>query len=352
MRYTVRQQKRHWPKRILGLALVLAALIMAATLIARQAYHSRLEPANSADQQAHLVTISSGESVDAIAQELCSKGLIRSPWAFSLYVSSQQDRSALEAGTYNFSPSENVQEIVAQLSHGKIAANLVTILPGQRLSQVEQAFKNDGFSSAQVTTAFADPAQYAEEPVMQIEPAGTPLSLEGMLYPDSFQKDTSTTLTQVVQESLQEMNKQLSPSVRSAFQAEGLTPYQGLILASIVEQEVSTQSDRNQVAQVFLSRLAQNVSLGSDVTAYYGALLAGQNPSVSYDSPYNTLLHTGLPPTPIATVSQSSINAVAHPAKTSWLYFVTGDNGITYFSKTLAEHQQLTQQYCHKLCSE
>jgi UPF0755 protein len=147
------------------------------------------------------------------------------------------------------------------------------------------------------------------------------------------------------------MNKQMSPTIRNAFASEGLTPYQGLTLASIVEQEVSTQADRNQVAQVFLARLAQGMPLGSDVTAYYGALSAGQTPSVNYDSPYNTLLHKGLPPTPISSVSVSSLNAVAHPAKTSWLYFVTGDNGVTYFSKTLAQHQQLTQQYCHKLCS-
>ena len=73
--------------------------------------------------------------------------------------------------------------------------------------------------------------------------------------------------------------------------------------------------------------------LGSDVTAYYGAIIAGHAPTTTYDSPYNTLLHTGLPPTPISTVSASSLYAAGHPASTDWLYFVSGDDGNTYFHK-------------------
>jgi len=94
------------------------------------------------------------------------------------------------------------------------------------------------------------------------------------------------------------------------------------------------------------------MSLGSDVTARYGSILAGREPSLTYDSPYNTLLHKGLPPTPISNVSASSLNAVAYPANTDWLFFVAGDDGVTHFSKTLDEHEALAKQYCHKLCSE
>jgi len=96
--------------------------------------------------------------------------------------------------------------------------------------------------------------------------------------------------------------------------------------------------------------LKQGMMLGSDVTAIYGSVAAGKQPDLSFDSPYNTLIHTGLPPTPISTVTKTSLQAATHPAGTDWLYFVAGDDGTTYFSHTLEEHQALTAKYCHKLC--
>ena len=111
-------------------------------------------------------------------------------------------------------------------------------------------------------------------------------------------------------------------------------------------------ADRPVVAQVFLKRYKEDMRLGSDVTAYYGARLAGKEPSLGYDSPYNTRLHSGLPPGPISNVSAGSLEAVAFPAQTDWLYFVAGDDGITHFSKTLQEHEALTAKYCKKLCSQ
>lgn len=117
-----------------------------------------------------------------------------------------------------------------------------------------------------------------------------------------------------------------------------------------MEREVPAGGERAQVAQVFLKRLNMGMKLESDATASYGAILAGQEPSLTYNSPYNTYAHPGLPPGPISNVSETSLAAVAHPATTDWLYFVSGDDGVTYFSKTLAEHEALTAQHCKKLC--
>ena len=173
------------------------------------------------------------------------------------------------------------------------------------------------------------------------------------MYPDFFQRDNNTKPEQIVRQSLAEMQKKLTPDIRAAFAKQGLTTYQGLILASIIEKEVSNLSDRPIVAQVFLKRKNMDMMLGSDVTAIYGAIMAGQpgnNSAVDYDSPYNTRMHTGLPPTPIGTMDKTAIAAVANPAKTDWLYFVTGDDKVTYFSKTLEEHEALTKQHCIELC--
>jgi UPF0755 protein len=146
------------------------------------------------------------------------------------------------------------------------------------------------------------------------------------------------------------MGEHLTPDVQAVFASRGLTTYQGVILASIVLQEVNKPTDQAQAAQVFFSRLKTGMMLGSDVTARYGAIAAGHEPSLTYDSPYNTLKHMGLPPSPISTINATALDAVIHPANTEWLYFVAGDNGTTYFSSSLEEHQNLTDKYCHKLC--
>ncbi len=340
------KQRRPWLRRVLFAAGVLVLLLALITLGIWQFYERNLKPVSS-NAATQTITIDSGATPAQIADLLHDKGIIRNAWTFEAYVRHEAVGEDLQAGTYSLSGSQTVQDIVAQLTHGKVTTQLVTILPGQRLDQIEQALINDGFSKADVEAALK-PAAYENNAALVDKPAGN--SLEGYLYPDSFQRTGSTNVSTIIQESIAEMQSHLTPDIRAAFAKEGLSTYQGVILASIVEQEVSKQSDRTQAAQVFLTRLNQGMMLGSDVTAMYGSRLAGQGTSLSYDSPYNTLIHTGLPPTPISNVSNSSLQAVAHPATTNWLYFVAGDDGTTYFSTTLDEHNQQIAQYCHKLC--
>ena len=335
------------PKRVLVVFLVLFVLLVGATLFVRRMYYRGLEPV-SASQQVVLVTVKSGMSSSEIAKMLQDDGLIRSNAIFEWYIRSHEVRDQLQAGTYALRPSMSLPEIVKVMVRGKVKSDLVTIIPGQRLDQVRQTFINAGFSPATVDAAL-DARQYSQYSALADKPASA--NLEGFLYPDTFQKDDTTALSSIVSESLKEMATYLTPDIRAAFAKEGLSVYQGITLASIVEQEVPNDSDRQQAAQVFLSRRHEDMALGSDVTAFYGAILAGKTPSTTYDSPYNTLLHKGLPIGPIGTVSASSLKAVAHPAKTSWMYFVAGDDGKTYFSKTYAEHQALAKQHCKKLCS-
>lgn len=349
MKYSAHTQttRRRWPRRLTIVLLIGLTLLIAATIIVRRVYDQNLQPV-STSQKTQLVTVKEGSTLDTIAQQLESDKLIRSAWAFKLYVSAKQVRADLQAGTYAFSPSLSVSQIVTKLTHGKVATNDVTIIPGQRLDQIRASLINDGFSPSDVDAAL-QPTTYADNPALVDKPAAA--SLEGYIYPDSFQKTANTTASVIIGKALAEMQEQLTPDIRAAFAKQGLSTYQGVILASIVEQEVSKASDRTIVAQVFLSRLRQNIALGSDVTAKYGAVLAGKEPSISYDSAYNTATHKGLPPTPISNVSAESLRAVAYPANTDWLYFVAGDDGTTHFSRTLEDHEALTKQYCHKLCN-
>lgn len=345
-------KKRRIPRlRSAWWLLVLAAILMVGGfLLLRHVYITDLQPVASKNQRAQTFVVQKGQSVQMIADDLHSHHLIRSAWAFRLYVRFKTLHGGLQAGTYAISPSQDVQSIVSTMARGKVATRLVTILPGRRIDQVRADLINAGFSPSAVDKAL-QPDQYSDLPVLAVKPANV-TTLEGLLWPDSFQKTATTSPSTIVRESLTEMGKQLTPSLKAAFSAENLNTYQGITLASIIEQEVNKPGDMAQAAQVFLSRLRSNSSLGSDVTAYYGAIEAGQAPSLQYDSPYNTLIHTGLPPTPISTVSANALNAAAHPAPTHWLYFVTGDNGTTYFSTNLQEHQAQVQQYCHKLCGQ
>jgi len=322
--------------------------IVAGIFVARHVYDDGLKPVNN-DTHSQVFTIKSGSSSTTIAKQLAAQHLIRSAWAFELYVHSKQLSAQLQAGTYAFSPSEGTPAIIKTLTKGSVTTNLVTILPGRRLDQVRADLINDGFSPAAVDSAL-QPAHYADLPALAYKPAAN--SLEGMLYPDSFEKTASTDPSVIIRESLTEMGQHLTPALQAAFASENLTAYQGLILASIIEKEVSKPTDRTQAAQVFLDRYKNGSMLGSDVTAFYGAILANKTPSVTYDSVYNTRLRTGLPPTPISTVSDNSLQAIAHPANTMWAYFVAGDDGTTYFSTTQTEHDAQAAKYCHKLCSQ
>jgi len=342
------RRKQPWFRRLATACGVVVLVLGVATAGVWHFYDANLKPV-STSARSQTVTIPSGTSPSEIAVLLHAQHLIRNVWTFERYVQSKGVSEDLQAGTYSLSPSQSVQDIVAQLTHGKVTTQLVTILPGQRLDQIKQSLLNDGFKEADVNAAL-QPSLYADSPALVDKPAAN--DLEGYLYPDSFQRTSATSASTIVQESIAEMQQHLSPDIRAAFAKEGLSTYQGIILASIVEQEVSRQSDRAQAAQVFLKRLSMGMMLGSDVTAMYGSRLAGQGTSLTYDTPYNTLIHTGLPPTPISNVSDSSLQAVAHPATTDWLYFVAGDDGVTHFSSTLAEHEALTAQYCHKLCEQ
>jgi UPF0755 protein len=347
MRYSAQTPRtRRWPRRLTVVLGIAVGIVLILTIAVRQVYDRNLQPV-SQNMTTQLVTVETGASVDAIAQDLEKKHLIRSAWAFKLYISTKQVRSDLQAGTYALAPSQSVAQIVAQLTHGKVATNMVTILPGQRIDQVRQSLINDGFDEAEVDTAL-EPSQYANNPALVDKPASA--SLEGYLYPDTFEKTSSTTAKDIVEQSLAAMEKQLNPDLRAAFAKQGIGTYQAIILASMVEKEASNQADRKQVAQTFLLRIKKDMSLGSDPTAFYGAVLAGKPASVTYDSPYNTLLHKGLPPTPISNMSAGSLQAVAHPSNTDWLFFVAGDDGTVHFSRTIEEHEALIDQYCHKLC--
>lgn len=341
-------KKREWPQVVAVIIAVILIIGIGGAMIARHIYNQELKPV-SQGQHSITVEIPKGAGVKDVAALLKEKNIIRSEWAFSQYVRNKLAEDEIKFGTYDLSPSQSVSEIVSIITQGKVSTNLLTIIPGLRLDQVKKTFVNSGYSQESVDKAF-DPDLYKNHPALVDKPVGA--SLEGYLYPESFQKTSETKPEQIVRQSLDEMQKRLTPDTRAAIESRGLTVYQGIVLASIVEQEANTAEDRQKVARVFYNRLDRGMKLQSDVTAFYGAKLAGQPASVNYQSPYNTYFIDRLPPAPISNVSESSLKAVAQPASNDYLYFVAGDDGNVYYSKTQAEHDELVSKYCHKLCGQ
>lgn len=340
------KHNRKWGKRLLAVGVIIAVLLLGSIFMVRRTYEQNLKPVSQSETQ-KLVTVAPGASTQEIALNLKEAGLIRQTWAFEWYVRSHSLRDSLKAGTYSFSPSQSLPEIASVIAEGEVATDLVTILPGKRLDQIRADLINSGYSPQEVDAAL-NPDNYPNHPALVDKPAGA--SLEGYLYPESFQKTAETTPSQIIRSSLDEMQKRLTPTVRAGFSKQGLTVHEGISLASIIDSEVGNPEDKPIVAQVFLKRLRTGMKLESDVTAFYGSILADKPPSVLYDSPYNTYMHPGLTPGPISNVTDGGIAAVVSPASTDYIYFVAGDDGKTYFSSTLAEHEALTAQHCKKLC--
>jgi UPF0755 protein len=310
-------------------------------------YADNLKPV-SGDTKTVYFSVESGESKHAIATGLKKQGLIRNSGAFENYVRSNEI-DILQAGTYSLSPSMSAQTIVDKMHKGEVTRNLLTILPGKRIDQIKSAFAKAGYPQVEIDSAF-NPATYSDHPIVAKLPSGA--GLEGFLYPDSFQKDSNTPATTIVRESLDEMQQHLTQDIISGFAANGLNTYQGVTLASIVNQETDDAQYQPTVAQVFYTRIKQGMKLESNVTANYAADIAGVARDVGINSPYNTYLHAGLTPGPIGNVTDSALKAVAHPSNNDFVYFIAGDDGKMHFTHTIDEHNAAIKQYCQKKCAQ
>lgn len=343
---------RRWVRVVIVSGILVLTVLVAGVFLVRRTYLDGLKPVSSS-QKSQLFTVEQGASVQEVAASLKAANLIRSSRSFEWYFRTKDLREYMQAGTYSLHPGMSVSEIAEVLTKGRVATDLVTILPGKRIDEVRDGLINAGFEPGQVDAAL-DPARYADHPALVDKPDDA--NLEGYIYPESFQKTAETSPEAIIRAALDETHSVLTPKVRAGLVRQGLTVHEGIILASIVENEVRSADDRSKAAQVFLKRLSIGMPLQSDATSKYGAILAGKEPSPTFDSPYNTYNHKGLTPTPISNMTKISIEAVANPAATDYLYFVSGDEdehgtSITYFSRTIEEHEAFVRRYCTKLCA-
>lgn len=344
----IKKRSKKLKKRLLLTPTFVISFLIISIAGGRVWYVVNLRPAQFASSPTKVV-IEKGSSEEAIAKLLKEKKLIRSELAFKTYVKNSKYSGQLKSGSYELDGTLSTQEIVAMLGGGKEASVLFTIGPGLRLDQIKARFVKAGYTEAEVDSAL-DPSQYVNHQALASKPKTS--SLEGYLYPESFKITAETPAKEIIRQSLDEMAKRLTVERTTAFTQQGLNTHQAVILASMIEKEISIKEDKRVVAQIFLKRLREGISLGSDVTYIYAAAVFGGIESPELDNPYNTRIYTGLPPGPVSNVSDSSLDAVAYPADTDYLFFITGDDGKTYYGKTISEHENNIRLYCQKLCGK
>ena len=322
------------------------------------------------------IEVTAGESVKEIANNLKRADLIRNPMAFELYARINNLHAKLKAGKYSFRKTMSARAIAKQLVNGVVSSDVfnLTILPGTNLlgdkgksqTGIIHQFRTLGYSEEEINQAltkhYDNPVLkglYADENKLSNPDIPAKLALEGYLYGETYQFYNHEKLENVITTILNQFNDVVvSNQLEEKFKARGFTLREGITLASIIQKEANTE-DMPGVSMVFQNRLKQGIALGSDVTATYAADITGIDRTnatnadiLAVNSLYNTRKFPGLPPGPIAVPSKAALLAVAEPdsSKASMLYFLTGDDGLMYYSSTDAEHNQKIRDHCQKLC--
>lgn len=339
------KKPRSKKRRIVLAVTVLIGLLITALASVMVWYQIQLTPVDAKSSTKELVTIEAGSLPAQIASTLEEKKLIRSQVAFLWYTRLNGTQNNLQAGTYRLSASESIAQIASHLTNGTVDTFDMTFLPGATVSENKKVFLNAGFSQQEVAAAFS--ATY-DSPLFADKPASA--DLEGYIYGDTYKFGAGASAKEVLEHVFESFYTAVQKNgLIAAYQVKGLTLYQGITLASIIQRE-SGGGDEAQIAQVFYSRLAQNIPLGSDVTYQYIADKLGVARDPNLDSPYNTRRYPGLPPGPIATPGLTALKATANPAPGDYLFFLSGDDDVTYFARTLAEHDANIAAHCKVKC--
>lgn len=280
-----------------------------------------------------------GMSSHQVATQLKAKNLISSETVFLLLAKMELKADSLQAGDYELSTRMTTFEIIDALTSGKTVARRLTIPEGYTINQIAQLIEEQQLGNA---AAFKQAAKnYAPYDYMATTNPNLLYRAEGFVFPDTYSISSGMTEQQILQLLVAQFDKKVTAEIRRKAANKGLNVYQLAILASLVEREAKLPNERTVIAGVFMNRLRQDMPLQSCATIQYilgtpKAELSIQDTEIK--SPYNTYIHYGLPPGPIANPGIASLQAVVDAAPTDYLYFVASSNGSHQFSKTYEEH--------------
>lgn len=329
---------------------ILAVVAIAAALLSALAglwIHRYMQQPILMGQEITFV-VEPGSGLRQVANQLHASGLISEPEFFLWYSRLLGKAAALRAGEYRISPGTSPAGLLEQLVSGEVILHSLTIVEGWTFAQMLAAVR----AHPAVTPTVAGAA-----PESLMAALGVPgLHPEGRFFPDTYRFPRNTRDVHVLRQAFMLMQRRLDDAWAQRQSDLPLAgPYEALVLASVIEKETALDSERQQIAGVFIRRLLRGMRLQTDPTVIYGLGEAYDGNltrrDLTRDTPYNTYTRAGLPPTPIALPGEASLLAAVQPDDGDSLYFVaTGEsNGSHYFSATLDEHNKAVSRYLKTL---
>lgn len=321
--------------------LALGALLLGGALAAAALYYYARSPLPIGSAPVQF-SLTSGSSLKSAARQMAKAGVLQHPEAFILLGRLLGHAGKIKAGSYEFGPGLTPYALLLKITRGDVTLTSITFAEGATFRQMRSLL--DGHPKLKHDTTALPDAQILERlSISETSP-------EGWFFPDTYYFSEGTSDLVILRRAHGLMQRHLADQWQG--RADGLplaTPYEALILASIVEKETGHREDRPLIAAVFINRLRKGMLLQADPTVIYGMgeTFDGnlRKRDLVTDTPYNTYMRGGLPPTPIAMPGLASIAAVLNPPDSDVLYFVSRGDGSSHFSRTLPEHERAVTKY-------
>jgi UPF0755 protein len=318
-------------------------------------------PKDSLSEKQVIFNIEKGEGSREISLNLEKEGLIKWGPLFQLYVLTTGASGNLQAGTYLLSPSMNIPEITEKFITGDVLKEKITIIEGWNLRDIGFYFENKGLFQAEElweiagfpaidysrTKDLPKPRDFSENyEFLKEKPKN--VGLEGYLFPDTYEIDKEASIEKIVRKMLSNFDKKITADLREEIKKQGKTIFEIVTMASLIEKEVKTKTEKELVSGILWKRLKAGIPLQVDATISY--ITGKQTTKISkeetqIDSLYNTYKYPGLPKGPICNPGLESILAALYPKNSQYWYYLSTPNGETIFSKTLEEHNLAKAKY-------
>ncbi len=343
---------------VFAIASICIVTIIIGSLLGVNYVKSALQPVDEKNKTSINITIPIGSTTSKIGKILEDKGIVKSGKIFKYYVKFK-NHTDFQAGNYKLTKAMSMEQVVEALKKGRLAEEIklkITVPEGKSLEQIANVLaQKTNRTEKEVFGKMNDRTyiktlmeKYPEILTNDILAKKIRYPLEGYLFPATYSFKEEVPSIEAMIETMLDKTEAVVTKYQADIEKSKMSIHELLTMSSLVEEEATATIDRKKITSVFNNRIKKKMPLQTDPTVLYA--LGAHKDRVLYkdlkvDSPYNTYKYTGIPPGPIAGSGEASIEAVLHPDKTDYLYFLAAQDGKVYFAKTLKEHNRLKAKY-------